>query len=149
MVFFRTNTVFCHYCVVSKKEKETWKTSKTKKKLTSSKTCLHGKKHQSVFKHIKILHVRKLVSHTSLTSQCQDVGELMGNQQSKRKATEWKYLLEVNWYLPYFGRQGITLQDHARNNNFTQILCLLSTNDKNLLHHLEGKIGHKYMHSYI
>ena len=71
----------------------------------------------------------------------------MDNQQSKKRATDRKYLLQVLRSLRYLGRQGIALQGHDGNNNFTHLLRLLSTNDKNILYPLEEKIGHKYMHN--
>ena len=73
--------------------------------------------------------------------------KLIDNQHSKKRATERKYLLEVIQCLRYLGLQGIALQGHEGNDNFTQLLCLLSTNKKNILYHLEKKIGHKYMHN--
>ena len=71
----------------------------------------------------------------------------MDNQQSKKRATERKYLLEVIRCLCYIGRQGIAQQGHDGNGNFTQLLRLLRTNDKNILYHIEQKIGHKYTHN--
>ena len=70
----------------------------------------------------------------------------MDNEQSNKRAIERKYLLEVNRCFRYLGRQGIALQGHDGNDNFTQLLRLLDTNDKNILYHLEGKIVHKYTH---
>ena len=129
----------------SKKEKETWKTSEIKKKLISPTNFLHGKKCKSVFRYTKVLHILKLPPHTSL--QCQDDAELMDNQQSNKWAAERKYLLEVIRCLLYLGRQGMALQGQDGKENFTQLLRLLSTNDKNTLYHLEGKIGYKYTHN--
>ena len=71
----------------------------------------------------------------------------MDNQQSNKWAAERKYLLEVIRCLLYLGRQGIALQGQDGKENFTQLLRLLSTNDKNTLYHLEGKIGYKYTHN--
>ena len=73
----------------------------------------------------------------------------MDNKQSKKRATEQKYLLEVIRCLRYLDRQGIVLKAQDGSDNFTQLLRLLSTNNKNILHHLEGKIGHKYRHNYV
>ena len=73
----------------------------------------------------------------------------MDNQLSKNRARKLKYLLEVIRCLRYLGRQGIALQGYDGIDNFTQILRFLSTNDKNILYHLEGKIGHKYLHNDI
>ena len=71
----------------------------------------------------------------------------MDNQQSKKRATERKYILEVIRCLCYIGRQGIAQQGHDGNGNFTQLLRLLRTNDKNILYHIEQNIGHKYTHN--
>ena len=46
----------------------------------------------------------------------------------------------------YLGRQGIPLQGHDNNDNFTQLLYLLGSNDKNIIEHLNRKVGHKYNH---
>ena len=43
-------------------------------------------------------------------------------------------------------RQRIPLQGHNNSDNFTQLLYLLSTKDKNIMGHLDGKVGHKYHH---
>ena len=66
----------------------------------------------------------------------------MDNQQSKKRAIERKYLLEVI-------RCHNSIQGHDGNDNFIQLLRLLSTNDKNILYHLEGRIGHKYTHNEV
>ena len=46
----------------------------------------------------------------------------------------------------YLSRQGIALQGHDENDNFTQLLRLLGTKDENILKHLDDSIGHKYTH---
>ena len=48
--------------------------------------------------------------------------------------------------LRYLSQQGIPLQGHNNNGNFTQLLYLLDTKDKNIMDHLDGKVGHKYNH---
>ena len=148
MFFFLSEPVSSSATIASsKKEKETWKTSKIKKKLILPTAFLHGKKHQIVFRQYQDSARHKVAASYQLTiSQCQDVGQLVDNEQSKKRAIERKYLLEVIRCFRYLGRQGIALQGHDGNDNFTQLLRLLNTNDKNILYHLEGKIGHKYMH---
>ena len=133
--FVRTSIVFCHYRVVQER-KGNLKDQQIKKKLILPTAFLHGKKHQ----------INVAASYQLTISQCQDVGELMDNEQSNKRAIERKYLLEVNRCFRYLGRQGIALQGHDGNDNFTQLLRLLNTNDKNILYHLQGKIGHKYTH---
>ena len=49
--------------------------------------------------------------------------------------------------LCYLGWQGIAFQGSDGNDNFTQLLCLLGTNDTNIADHLKGKSGYKYTHS--
>ena len=78
-------------------------------------------------------------------SQCQDVGELLDNEQFKKRAAERKYILKVIRCLCDLGRQGIVLQGHDWNNNFTQLLCLLKKN----LCLLERKIRYKYTHNNV
>ena len=78
--------------------------------------------------------------------KCNDVGEVMSSQLAQQRQIERKYLLEVIKCLRYLGRQGIPLQGHDNNDNFTQLLYLLGSNDKNIMDHLNGKVGHKYNH---
>ena len=59
---------------------------------------------------------------------------------------ERKYLLDVIRCLKYLGRQGIALQGHDDKDNFTQLVYLLGTKDKNIRDHVNGNIGHKYSH---
>ena len=66
----------------------------------------------------------------------------MDSQLVQRRQLERNYLLEVIKCL----RQGIPLQGHNNNYKFTQLLYLLGTKDKNILDHLDGKVGHKYNH---
>ena len=87
------------------------------------------------------------VTYHLIVPECQDIGELMDKQISDRRSAERKYLLEVIKCLRYLGRQGIALQGHDGNDNFTQLLRLLGTKDENIMNHLEGKIGHKYTHN--
>ena len=70
----------------------------------------------------------------------------MNRQLVQRRQLERKYLLEVIKCLRYLSRQGIPLQGHNNNDNFTQLLYLLGTKDKNIIDHLYGKVGHKYNH---
>ena len=57
----------------------------------------------------------------------------MDNQQPKKRATEPKHFFEVIRCLRYLGRQGRALQDHDGNDNFTQLLRLLSTNENKIV----------------
>ena len=145
--FFRTNTVFCHYSVVQER-KGNLKDQRNKEETYITKGFSAWKKVPKCFQAYQDSACHKAAALYQLTiSQCQDVGELMDNQRSKKRATERKYLLKVIQPLLYFGRQGIKLQGHDGSDNFTQLLRLLSTNDENILYHLEGKIGYKYNHN--
>ena len=55
--------------------------------------------------------------------------------------------MQVIRCLRYLGRQGIAFQGNDGNDNFTQLLRLLGTNDTNIADHLKGKSGYKYTHS--
>ena len=68
----------------------------------------------------------------------------MDRQLVQRRQLERKYLLEVIKCLRYLSRQGIPLQGHNNNNNFTQLRYLLGTKDKNIMDHLDGKVGQIY-----
>lgn len=70
----------------------------------------------------------------------------MDTQLRQRQKTERVYLLDIIRCLRYLDRQGIPLQGHDNKDNFTQLLYLLGTKDKNVEDHVEEKIGHKYNH---
>ena len=70
----------------------------------------------------------------------------MDNQLVQGRQAEHKYFLEVIKCLRYLARQGIPLQGHDGNGNFTQLLYLLGTKDDNIMNYLERKLGHKYNH---
>ena len=70
----------------------------------------------------------------------------MDSQLVQWRQLECKYLLEVIKCLRYLSRQGISLQGHNSNDNFTQLLYLLGTKDKNIMDHLDGNMGYKYNH---
>ena len=71
----------------------------------------------------------------------------MDSQLTKRRAAQRKYLMQVIRCLHYLERQGIAFQGSDGNDNFTQLLRLLGTNDTNIADHLKGKSGYKYTHS--
>ena len=68
----------------------------------------------------------------------------MDSQLVQQRQLERKNLLEVIKCLRYLSRQGIPLQGHNNNNNFTQLRYLLGTKDKNIMDHLDGKVGQIY-----
>ena len=68
----------------------------------------------------------------------------MDSQLVQQRQLERKSLLEVIKCLRYLSRQGIPLQGHNNNNNFTQLRYLLGTKDKNIMDHLDGKVGQIY-----
>ena len=59
----------------------------------------------------------------------------MDSQLVQQRQLEHKYLLEVFKCLRYLSRQGIPLQGHNSSDNFTQLLYLLGTKDKNTMDH--------------
>ena len=67
----------------------------------------------------------------------------MVNQLLQRRQLELKYRLEVIKCVRYLSRRRIPLQGHNNNDNFTQLLYLLGTKDKNIMDHLAGKVDHK------
>ena len=82
--------------------------------------------------------------HQLIVPKCQDVGELLDNQLLKKRAEERKYLLEILKCLRYLGRQGIALQGHDGNDNFSHLLRLLGTHNKIIFDHLEKKTSSRY-----
>ena len=71
-------------------------------KLGSPRAFLHGQKAPKCFQaHQDSACHKAPASYQLIISQCQDVGELIGNQQSKKRAAERKYLLEVVRCLRY------------------------------------------------
>ena len=86
-------------------------------------------------------------THQFTIPKCHDVGEMIDSKITEQRSIERKYLLQVIRCLRYLGRQGIALQGHNDNDNLTQLLKLIGTNDENVSNHLEGKIGNKYTHS--
>lgn len=90
-------------------------------------------------------HIAASAYHV-VTPKCADVGELLDNQLNDKRKIERKYLLDVIRCLRYLGRQGIALQGHNGNDNFTQLLLLFGSKDNNITDHINGKIGHKYNH---
>ena len=55
-------------------------------------------------------------------------------------------MLDVIKCLRYLYCEGIALQGHDKNENFTQFLRLLGTKNENILKHLDDSIGQKYTH---
>ena len=70
----------------------------------------------------------------------------MDNQLVQCRQVERKYLLEITKCLRYPTRQGIPLQGHDDNDNFTQLLFLLETKDNKSpkMNHFDGNLGDKY-----
>ena len=85
-------------------------------------------------------------SYHLVVPQCADVGESMDSQLVQQRQLEREYLLEVIKCLRYLSQQGIPLQGHNNNYNFTQLQYLLGTKDKKIMDHLDGNMGHKYNH---
>jgi hypothetical protein len=147
LFLFRTDSVFCHHCVVQE-GKGNLKDQRSKEDAYIIKGFSSWKKAPKCFQAHQDSACHKTASaYQLIIPQCRDVGELMDSQLTKRRATERKYLLKVIQCLRYLGRQGIALQGSDGNDNLTQLLRLLGTNDQNILNHLDGKTGYKYIHS--
>ena len=112
-----------------KKEFSSWK--KTPK-------CFYEHRNSSCHKAAASYHL--------VVPQCANVGESMDSQLVQRRQLERKYLLELIKCLRYLSQQGSPLQGHNNNDNFTQLQSLLGKKDKNIMDHLDGKVGHKYNH---
>ena len=59
------------------------------------------------------------------------------------RKSERRYLIDVVRYLRLLARQAIALQGDANEDNFSQLMLLLSTKDDNITKHLASK-KHKY-----
>ena len=70
----------------------------------------------------------------------------MDSQLVQQRQLERECLLEVIKCLRYLSQQGIPLQGHNNNYNFTQLQYLLGTKDKKIMDRLDGNMGHKYNH---
>ena len=73
-----------------------------------------------------------------------DTIELTRENLSADRAKERSYLPEIIQSLRYLGEQGITLQGHKGEDNFTQLIVFLRTKDENIRDHLNNSLGHKY-----
>ena len=52
-------------------------------------------------------------------------------------------MLDVIRGLRYLGRQGIALQGHKGDDNFTQLMVVLGAKDENMQDHLNKSLGNK------
>ena len=144
--FFRNNVLLCFYCHTQEKRgnltdqmnKEDGYIKKGFSSWNKAPKCFYEDQNLSCHKAAASYHL--------VVPQCADVGESMDSQLVQQRQVERKYLLEVIKCLRYLSRQGIPLQGQNNNDNFTQLLCLLGTKDKNIIDHLDGKVGHKYNH---
>ena len=144
MFVFRINTIFCYYCVV-KERKGNLKNQQYKEETYIPNGFSAWVKTPKSFKtHRDSACHEVTTSYPFIISQCQDVGELMNNQQSKKRATERKYLLEVIRCLHYLGRQWIALQGHDGNDNFTQLHVFFYKH--NAYKHIQPEIREKNKH---
>ena len=71
---------------------------------------------------------------------------MMNSNLTQSREARRKYLLDVIKCLRYLARQGMALQGHNNDDNFTQLLYLLGTKDENITKHLDGQGGFKYTH---
>ena len=74
--------------------------------------------------------------------QCQ---ELTNQNTVDLHQSERRYLIDVICCLRLLARQGIALQGDANEDNFSQLMLLLSTKDDSVTKHFARK-KHKYTH---
>lgn len=74
-----------------------------------------------------------------------DIQELTNKNLIDSRRMHRAYLIDVMQSLRYLARQGIALQGTHNQDNFTQLLLLLGTKDRNILKTL-GQSGQKYIH---
>ena len=138
--------MFCYYCVTQTKKGNL--NDQRAEEAYINKGFSAWKKAPKCFQaHQESKCHKAAASYQLIVPKCQDVEELLDNQLLKKRAEERKYLLEIIRCLRYLGRQGIALQGHDGNDNFSQLLRLLGTHNKSILDHLEGRIGNKYIHN--
>ena len=70
--------------------------------------------------------------------KCKDISGLTRENSSAERAK--KVSLDIIRGLRYLGRQGITLQGHKREDNFTQLILLLGAKNKNIRDHLKKSL---------
>ena len=141
--FLGTNDVLLFFYCHTQEKRGNLTDQRNKEDVYIKKVFSSWKKAPKYFyKHQNSSCHKAAASNHLVVPQCADVGESMDSQLVQRRQLERNYLLEVIKCL----RQGIPLQGHNNNYKFTQLLYLLGTKDKNILDHLDGKVGHKYNH---
>ena len=147
-LFFRADVVLCFYCHTQDKLGNL-KGQANKDQAYISKGFSNWKNSLGSFRGHQSLSCHKAASCYHLVSpNCADVGELLDKQVNQQRQVERKYLLDVIRCLCYLGRQGIPLQGHNGNNNFTQLLLLLlGSKDSNITDHISRKVANKYSQS--
>ena len=129
---FRTDTVFCFNCW-TKDKKGTLTTETNEEAGYITKGFKSWKKAPKCFEEHQQSKCHKItnVYHVVLP-KCKDVAELTKENLSAERAKERRYLLNVIRGLRYLERQGIALQGHKDEDNFTQLMVLLGANDENI-----------------
>ena len=74
-------------------------------------------------------HKIAIVYHIEVL-KCKDIAELTRENLSAKRAKERSYLLYAIRCLRYLGRQGIALQGHKGEDNFTQIMVVFTAKDE-------------------
>ena len=143
-LFFRADVVLCFYCHTQDKLGNL-KDQANKDQVYISKGFSNWKNALGSFRGHQSSSCHKAASCYHLVSpNCADVGELLDKEVNQQRQVKRKYLLDVIRCLRYLGRQGISLQGHDGNDNFTQLLLLLGSKDSNITDHISGKVGNKY-----
>ena len=143
---FRNDSVFCHFCR-TQEQKGNIRDQGKKDAAYISKGFSNWKKAPKCFaEHQETTCHRIAAAYFLVVPECEDVGEMIDKNTTQIRKAKRKYLLDVIKCLRYLSRQGIALQGHDENDNFTQLLRLLGTKDENILKQLDDSIGHKYIH---
>ena len=143
---FRNNSVFCRFCR-TQEQKGNIRDQGNKDAAYISKLFSNWKKAPKCFaEHLKTTCHRIAATYFLVVPESEDIGEMIDKNTLQVRKAKQKYLLDVIKCLRYLSRQGIALQGHHENDNFTQLLCLLGTKDEKILKHLDDSIGHKYTH---
>ena len=136
--------MFCFNCstqdkkgsLAAERNKEAAYITKGFKSWKKAPKCFEEHQESKCHKIATIYHV--------VVPKCKDIAELTKENLSVERAKERRYLLDVIRGLRYLGRQGIALQGHSGEDNFTQLMILLGAKDKNIRDHLNKSLGNKY-----
>ena len=88
-------------------------------------------------------HKVALSFHTTVKS-CKNIIDTTNINAANKRKNERNYLIKVVESLQYLARQGIPLQGHDGNDNFTQLLLLRSKDDKSIRKRLAAPTNREF-----